>query len=433
MNSPELLVPAGNLEKLRTAVLYGADAVYTGYEGLSLRTSRAEFGLDDLAIGVNEAHAKGVKVYTALNVFARNSQLKPIAEAVRNLAEIGIDGIILSDPGVLQIVKRVDKHIPVHISTQANTTNIEAVRFWLRQGVKRIVLGRELRLKEVAEITQAVPEMEVELFIHGAMCMAYSGRCFLSAALTGRSANQGECTHPCRWEYSLTEKSRPEEPLILESDWAGSVPYSYILSSKDLCLIEHLPEILASGVRSLKIEGRMKSVYYVAAVTRTYRWALNAVSKSGLYSVPEDWLAELSKISNRGYTTGFYFADQEAVTETNPDFGYEQTYGLAATVLQYDPIKRRLLLAVRNLITAGDRLELLLPDRTILLDSRHMTDEEGNPVAKAHNGYRVLLPLTGERDDEGRSKRHDGQNLQLSPVDIPEGMVVRRFVGTNTR
>lgn len=429
MNSPELLVPAGNLEKLRTAVLYGADAVYTGYEGLSLRTSQAEFGLADLAIGVKEAHEKGVKVYTALNVFARNSQLKSVSEAVRNLSEIGIDGIILSDPGVFQIVREVNDSLPVHLSTQANTTNAEAVRFWLRQGVQRIVLARELKLNEVAEIAQAVPEMEFELFIHGAMCMAYSGRCFLSAALTGRSANQGECTHPCRWEYSLMEKSRPEHPLILETDLSGSIPYSYILSSKDLCMIKYLPEVVAAGVSSLKIEGRMKSVYYVAAVTRTYRWALNAANKGEIYSVSADWWAELGKISNRGYTTGFYLAEEEVVTETNPDFGYEQTYGLAGTVLKYDPAKERLLLGARNLITAGDRLELLLPDTTVLLDSSKMTDEGGNPITKAHNGYRVFLPLTEERDEKGLSKTDGRRNQQVSPVDIPEGAVVRRFLG----
>ncbi|HEY8345181.1 MAG TPA: U32 family peptidase [Bacillota bacterium] len=428
MKSPELLVPAGNLEKLRTAVLYGADAVYTGYEGLSLRTSQAEFGLADLATGVKEAHAKGVKVYTALNVFARNSQLKSVSEAVRNLSEIGIDGIILSDPGVFQLVRAVNASIPVHLSTQANTTNVEAVRFWRRQGVQRIVLARELNLKEVAEITQAVPEMEFELFIHGAMCMAYSGRCFLSAALTGRSANQGECTHPCRWEYLLVEKSRPEHPLRLETDLSGSVPYSHILSSKDLCMIKYLPEVLAAGINSLKIEGRMKSVYYVAAVTRTYRWALNAATKGGIYSVPADWWAELGKISNRGYTTGFYLAEDEVVTETNPDFGYEQTYGLAGTVLKYDPIKERLLLGVRNLITAGDRLELLLPEATVFLDSSKMTDEGGNPITKAHNGYRVLLPLRKEPEENGFGKTDDGRNQQLVLADIPEGAVVRKFL-----
>ncbi|HHU51530.1 MAG TPA: U32 family peptidase [Firmicutes bacterium] len=429
MKLPELLVPAGNLEKLRTAVLYGADAVYTGYEGLSLRTSQAEFGLADLATGVKEAHAKGVKVYTALNVFARNSQLKAVSEAVRNLSEIGIDGIILSDPGVFQMVRAVNDRLPVHLSTQANTTNVEAVRFWRQQGVQRIVLARELNLKEVAEITQAVPEMEFELFVHGAMCMAYSGRCFLSAALTGRSANQGECTHPCRWEYLLVEKSRPEHPLCLETDLNGSVPYSYILSSKDLCMIKYLPEVLAAGISSLKIEGRMKSVYYVAAVTRTYRWALNAAIKGQNYSVPVDWWAELGKISNRGYTTGFYLAEDQVVTETNPDFGYEQTYGLAGTVLKYDPTEERLLLGARNLVTADDRLELLLPETTLLLDSSKMTDEGGSPITKAHNGYRVYLPLTIEREAKGLAKIDGGRNQQGFPGDIPEGAVVRKFLG----
>ncbi|HBT16297.1 MAG TPA: peptidase U32, partial [Firmicutes bacterium] len=248
MDRPELLIPAGNLEKLRTAVLYGADAVYTGVEGLSLRAKQAEFTMADLAEGVREAHHQKVKVYAALNIFAQNSDLQLVTARIGDLAEIGVDAVIVSDPGILRIVRKTKPHLPVHLSTQANTTNSEAVRFWKEQGVSRIVLARELNLEEIARIAAEVPQIELELFIHGAMCMAYSGRCFLSAYLTGRSSNRGECTHPCRWEYALTERSRPEEPLILEEDGR----YSYLLSSKDLRMIQYLPQILTAGVSSLK-------------------------------------------------------------------------------------------------------------------------------------------------------------------------------------
>ena len=382
--------------------------------------------LEDSATGVKEAHAKGVKVYTALNVFARNSQLKAVSEAVRNLSEIGIDGIILSDPGVFQMVRAVNDRLPVHLSTQA-TTNVEAVRFWRQQGVQRIVLARELNLKEVAEITQAVPEMEFELFVHGAMCMAYSDGVFSRPHSPAEAQTMG--VHPPMPVGIFTGgEVPPGTPSVLGDRLERIVPYSYILSSKDLCMIKYR-EVLAAGISSLKIEGRMKSVYYVAAVTRTYRWALNAAIKGQNYSVPVDWWAELGKISNRGYTTGFYLAEDQVVTETNPDFGYEQTYGLAGTVLKYDPTEERLLLGARNLVTADDRLELLLPETTLLLDSSKMTDEGGSPITKAHNGYRVYLPLTIEREAKGLAKIDGGRNQQGFPGDIPEGAVVRKFLG----
>jgi putative protease len=365
MNKPELLIPAGNLEKMRTAILYGADAVYTGVSGLSLRAGSAEMSLADLAQGVRSAHSQNVKVYGALNTFARNSDLQKAKEIIPELAAINIDALIVSDPGIIRLISSIAPHLPIHLSTQANTTNTEAVRFWRDQGVRRIVLARELNLKEIGEIAVAVPEVELEIFVHGAMCMAYSGRCFLSFFRNRRSANQGDCSQPCRWEYSLSESTRPTEPLILEEDER----YSYLLSSKDLCLIEYLPEVLSSGIASLKIEGRMKSSYYVAMVTRTYRQAL-----ANLLQHPESYrnnpllMDELGKISNRGYTTGFAFSE-EKVTATNPDIKYIQTHEPAGTVLQYDDIHKRVLLDVKNHLTAGDELELLLPEDTVKIDT----------------------------------------------------------------
>lgn len=404
MQRPELLIPAGNLEKLRTAVLYGADAVYVGAADLSLRASQAEFGLADLEVGVREAHQKGVKVYAAINIFAKNKDLPAAQVIIEQLGEIHIDGVILSDPGVLNIVKKTNPNLTIHLSTQANTTNIEAVRFWKAQGIKRIVLARELSLSEISEIAAAVSGVELELFIHGAMCIAYSGRCFMSALQTGRSSNHGECTQPCRWEYLLYESSRPTEPLILEDDQR----YSYLLSSKDLCMIKYLPEIMAAGITSLKVEGRMKSVYYVAVVTRTYRNALDAFIKDPVaFKCLPEWLTELAKISNRGYTTGFYFAGGQRINETEPNVKYYQTYDLVGTVMEYQPAASRILVGVRNRLAFDDQIELLLPQDSLSLDASRMTDLYGVPLRLAHNGFQIYLPLDKE---------------------VPAGVVIRRAI-----
>lgn len=390
MTRPELLIPAGNLEKLRTAVLYGADAVYVGVEGLSLRARQSEFGMADLAIGIREAHQKKVNVYAALNVFARDHDLDLVAESVRELSRLGIDGVIVSDPGVLRLVRRIDSSLPVHLSTQANTTNGEAVRFWKEQGVSRIVLARELSLSEVAGIARQVPEMALELFVHGAMCMAYSGRCFLSAHWNRRSANQGDCTQPCRWDYLLVESSRPDQPLVLEDDER----FSYLLSSKDLCMLEYLPQVLSSGVSALKIEGRMKSVYYVAAVTRVYRWAIDSyLADPANFAMKPEWLDELRKISYRGYTTGFYFS-KEPIHEVNPETNYLQTHDLVGIVLGYDSTARQILVGVRNWLTENDEVDVLLPRGTLRLNPSEMTTEDGTPLKAAHNEYRIYLPVS---------------------------------------
>ena len=389
MERPELLIPAGNLEKLRTAILYGADAVYVGVSGLSLRAEQAEFSLAGLRLGVAEAHRQKVKVYAALNIFARNQDLEVIAEIVPELMAIGVDAVIVSDPGVLSLVRRVTPELPIHLSTQANTTNLAAVRFWAEQGVKRIVLARELNLEETALIAREAPEVELELFIHGAMCMAYSGRCFLSAWRNQRSSNQGDCTQPCRWEHLLIESTRPDQPICIEEDDR----FTYFLSSKDLCLIEYLPLIMAAGIKSLKIEGRMKSVYYLATVTRIYRQAIDAYLKdpAGWVCDPE-WPAELGKVANRGYTTGFYFS-KERISAINPEEKYLQTHDLVGTVLEYDATKGLILVGVRNQVSRNDQVELLLPDRNLALDSTQMTGLEGCGIQEAHNGYQVFFPV----------------------------------------
>lgn len=387
MKKKELLIPAGNLEKLRTALFYGADAVYVGVSGLSLRANSSEMSLADLSIGVKEAHAKGVKVYGAVNTFARNADLAKAKIIVPELAAAGVDALIISEPGMLRVIQKSAPKLPVHLSTQANTTNIEAVRFWRDQGVQRIILARELNLKEIGEIAAGVPEMELEVFIHGAMCMAYSGRCYLSSFRNRRSANEGDCSQPCRWEYFLYESTRPKDPLILEEDER----YSYLLSSKDLCLIEYLPEVLASGVTSLKIEGRMKSAYYVAVVTRTYRQAIDVLSKQkGKYQCLKEWMDELGTVSNRGYTTGFAFAE-EKINETTHDIKYVQTHEPSGMVIEYDAGQKRILLDVKNRIKIYDHLEFLLPETTIPLLINKMTDKYGNNLSKVHSGSVIYV------------------------------------------
>jgi putative protease len=392
MKKPELLIPAGNLEKLRTALLYGADAVYVGIAGLSLRSPSAEMSLADLATGIAEAHARKVKVYAAINTFARNADLKQARQIIPVLDDAGVDALIVSDPGMIRLIRTLTPNLPLHLSTQANTMNEEAVRFWYDQGVRRIILARELNLNEVGEIATAAPKMELEIFVHGAMCMAYSGRCYLSSFRNRRSANQGDCSQPCRWEYLLHESTRPDEPLILQEDER----YSYLLSSKDLCLIEYLPEILASGVTSLKIEGRMKSTYYVAVVTRTYRQALDALmQQKEKYKCRQEWMDELTKISNRGYTTGFAFSE-EKINETSPEIKYIQTHEPIGTVLQYDSGNKMMLIGVRNHLAAGDEVELLLPDDTIQIDTRTIVDANGKTLKEANNDNQIYLPLERE-------------------------------------
>jgi len=389
MPFPELLIPAGNLEKLRTAVLYGAHAVYVGMEGLSLRSRSSEISTAHVAQAIDEAHAKGVKVYAAANIFGRDSDLKRAKDILPQWVSMNIDAVIVSEPGMVRLIQKLAPNLPIHLSTQANTTNTEAVRFWRDQGVRRIVLARELNLKEIGEIAAAVPEMELEIFIHGAMCMAYSGRCYLSAFRNRRSANDGDCSQPCRWEYLLHESTRPGDPLLLEEDER----YSYLLSSKDLCLIEHLPEVLQAGVTGLKIEGRMKSSYYVAVVTRTYRWVLDDwMQKGEKYACRKEWVAELATVSNRGYTTGFAFTE-EKINETNPLIKASQTHEPAGVVLNYDKEAKRALIGVRNPLFRGEEVELLLPDATLPIDTGILIDIKGQLLDEAHNGDQILLPL----------------------------------------
>lgn len=327
MRKPELLVPASSLEVLKVAVIFGADAVYIGGEVFGLRAKAKNFSMEDMKEGVEFAHAHGVKVYVTANILAHNQDLAGVRAYFTELKEIGPDALIISDPGVYRIAMEVCPEIERHISTQANNTNYGTYQFWYEQGAKRVVTARELSLEEIREIREHIPEeMEIETFIHGAMCISYSGRCLLSNYFTGRDANQGACTHPCRWKYAVVEESRPGEYLPVYENERGT----YIFNSKDLCMIEHIPEMIDAGIDSFKIEGRMKTALYVATVARTYRKAIDDYMESPeLYrSNMEYYKSEIAKCTYRQFTTGFYFGktDQDSQIYDNNTYIKNCTY-----------------------------------------------------------------------------------------------------------
>jgi putative protease len=352
---PELLAPAGNLEKLETALRYGADAVYCGVEQFSLRALAGNLTMQELPQACTVAHSLGKRLYLTLNAFLRPEEESAARELLESLLEVPVDAYILADPGMFHLVRQVDPDREVHLSTQANTTSGLAAHFWQSQGVKRLNLARELGLQEIAAVRTAT-EAELEVFVHGAMCMAYSGRCLLSAGLSGRSANRGTCSHPCRWQYSLQEESRPGEYFPVEEDARGT----YIFNSRDLCLINHLPELISAGVDSLKIEGRMKSIYYVAAVTRIYRAALDAWRDDPEnYQSDPLWQRELEAVSHRPYGTGFLFAQDHAfVTAENRDYLRNCDF---VGIVKEQVSSGDWLVEGRNRFQSGESLELIGP------------------------------------------------------------------------
>ncbi len=374
---PELLVPASCLEVLRIAVLYGADAVYIGGEAFGLRAKAKNFSGDDMAEGIRFAHQHGVKVYVTANILAHNRDLEGVRAYFRELKELRPDGLIIADPGVFQIAGEVCPEIDRHISTQANNTNYETFRFWYSLGAKRVVTARELSLQEIREIREHIPEdMEIETFIHGAMCISYSGRCLLSNYFTGRDANQGACTHPCRWKYAVMEESRPGEYLPVYENQRGT----FIFNSKDLCMIEHIPDLLASGADSLKIEGRMKTALYVATVARTYRKALDDFRQDpALYQRNLPWYREqITGCTYRRFTTGFFYgkpSEEDQIYENNT---YAQDYVYLGIAGQTDG-QGRTVLEQKNKFSVGEIIEIMKPDgRNISAEVLEICDAEGN-------------------------------------------------------
>lgn len=359
MNKIELLAPAGDLEKLKTALIYGADAVYFGGEMFSLRSAAGNLNIYEIKEGVEFAHNLGKRAYLTTNIFAHNEDVKPFMEYLEKIKDIPIDAFIVSDPGVLSMIKSVIPNAEIHLSTQANMTNYMTAKFWQSQGVSRIVLARELSFDEIRKIYDEIgSQMEIEAFIHGAMCISYSGRCLLSNFMIERDANRGECAHPCRWKYQIVEEKRPGVYYPIEEDERGT----YIMNSKDLCMIKHIPEIIKSGITSLKIEGRMKSMFYVATVVRAYRKAIDSyLADPDNYKFDNTWLEELNKASNREFTTGFYFDKPDNEDQNYVTNAYSREYDFLGVVREYDESTSMALVEQRNKINVGDEIEVFGP------------------------------------------------------------------------
>ncbi len=389
MRHPELLIPASSLEVLKTAVIFGADAVYIGGEAFGLRANAKNFSMEEMKEGIAFAHAHQVKVYVTANILAHNRDLDGARAYFEELKDVGPDALIISDPGIFTIAREVLPDMEIHISTQANNTNYGTYLFWHKMGAKRVVSARELSLAEIKEIREHIPDdLEIETFIHGAMCISYSGRCLLSSFLTGRDANQGACTHPCRWKYTLMEEKRPGEYMpVFENDRG-----TYIFNSKDLCMIEHIPELMEAGIDSFKIEGRMKTALYVATVARTYRMAIDDYKRDPEYyrSRIPFYKEEISKCTYRQYTTGFFFGKPDGNTQIydNNTYCREYTYLGIVGEKNAEGLYR---IEQRNKFSVGETIEVMKPDgRNIEAVVQKITDEAGNSQDSAPHPKQVL-------------------------------------------
>ena len=392
MKRPELLIPASSLEVLKIAVIFGADAVYIGGEAFGLRAKAKNFTKEEMAEGIAFAHAHGVRVHVTANILAHNYDLEGAELYFHELKELEPDALIVADPGMFMLARKICPEIDIHISTQANNTNYMTYQFWHEQGAKRVVSARELSLEEIRQIREQIPEsMEIESFIHGAMCISYSGRCLLSNYFTGRDANHGACTHPCRWKYAVVEEKRPGEYLPVYENERGT----YIFNSKDLCMIEHIPEMIDAGIDSFKIEGRMKTALYVATVARTYRRAIDDYMESEeKYRANIDWyLTEISKCTYRQFTTGFYFGKPDENTQIYDNNTYMNEYiylGIAGESVQtagQDCVR----IEQRNKFCVGDEIEIMKPDGTnIPVKVLDMYDEQGQSVESCPHSKQVI-------------------------------------------
>ena len=389
MRVPELLIPASSLEVLKTAVIFGADAVYIGGEAFGLRAKAKNFSMEDMKEGIQFAHEHNVRVYVTANILAHNGDLPGVEEYFKELREIGPDALIISDPGVFMIAKRVCPEIEIHISTQANNTNYGTYRFWHELGAKRVVSARELSMKEIKEIRSNIPDdLEIETFVHGAMCISYSGRCLLSNYFTGRDANQGACTHPCRWKYAVMEESRPGEYLPVYENERGT----YIFNSKDLCMIGHIPDLIDAGIDSFKIEGRMKTALYVATVARTYRKAIDDYLKDPvLYEKNMPWyLDQISNCTYRQFTTGFFYGkpNSEAQIYDSNTYVKEYTYLGIVGGSNAEGLYR---IEQRNKFSVGETIEIMKPNGdNIKAKVLRIVNEEGGEQESAPHPKQVL-------------------------------------------
>lgn len=385
MALPELLAPAGDLEKLKTAIHYGADAVYIGDSRFSLRGKARNFQPEELAMAVRYAHDHGARVYVTVNIFPHNRDLSEIEEHIDVLKEALPDAVIVSDPGVFSMFRRKAPEIRIHISTQANITNYEAVIFWEGLGAKRLVLSRELSIDEIAEIRRKT-DIELEVFIHGSICISYSGRCYISSFLADRSANTGECTNSCRWSYTLMEEKRPGEHLPVYEDDRGT----YVMSSKDLCMLEHLPLLVKAGINSFKIEGRMKGINYVAGVVKTYREAVDSLALGSEYKVDERWLREISMFSSRGYTTGMFLGKQSDSGYNFDGETYRMSHELVGVIQDVNGTSAKV--ALRNRLDIGDSIEYLTPGlEEKSFEVEEMKYADGRTISTARNEDVIYL------------------------------------------
>ena len=407
---PELLIPASSLEVLKTAVMFGADAVYIGGEAFGLRAKAKNFSMEDMKKGVEFAHAHGVKVHVTVNILAHNDDLPGVEEYLKELKEVGPDALIIADPGVFELAKEICPKIQRHVSTQANNTNYATYQFWWKQGASRVVSARELSLREIKEIRERIPaEMEIESFIHGAMCISYSGRCLLSNFFTGRDANQGACTHPCRWKYSIVEETRPGEYMPVYENERGT----YIFNSKDLCMIEHIPEMIDAGIDSFKIEGRMKTALYVATVARTYRKAIDDyLEDPQKYRDNMPWyLDQISNCTYRQFTTGFYFGkptEESQIYDSNT-YVKEYTYlGIVGEICD-----GRCKIEQRNKFSVGETIEIMKPDgENVEVAVKRIINEEGEDQESAPHSKQVLyIELEG-----GQARPYDISRRQEPEV-----------------
>lgn len=379
MKKPELLAPAGNFEKLKYALHYGADAVYCAGKQFGLRAKADNFDLPGLKEAVRYVHEKEKKIYVTLNIIAQNKDFIGLSDYLKYLNEISIDGVIIADPGIFSMVREVAPDLKISISTQANNTNWRSVNFWHNLGAKRVVLARELSLAEIKEVRRLVPKtMEIETFVHGAMCISYSGRCLLSHYMTARNSNQGDCAHPCRWKYHLIEETRPDEAFSIEEDESGS----FIFNSKDLCLINEIPDLLEAGVDSFKIEGRMKSLYYVATVVSAYRAAIDeAFNNPETKKVDHRLYEELEKVSHRNYTTGFFSGETRAEDQNYGSSSYTRNYDFVGIVKSYNRETKRAVIEQRNKITVGDEIEIMIPGKTYFTQAvGELRDDKGEAI-----------------------------------------------------
>ena len=380
MKKPELLAPAGNLEKLKTAIKFGADAVYLGGSKLNLRAYADNFTTEELKEGIKFAHDRGKKVHVTLNIIPHDSDLEGIEDYIRELNDLGVDAAIVADPGIMSIAKKVAPNLELHLSTQASCLNYEMAKFWHKIGVKRVVTAREMKLEELIELRKKLPEScDIESFVHGSMCMAYSGKCMLSYYLTGRDPNRGACAQPCRYKYHLYEKNNDE--LV---DKTGSENGVYIMNSKDLCMIEHLQDLIEAGISSFKIEGRMKSVYYVASVVKAYRQAIDTYFENPKeYKFNPKWMEYLVKPSHRAFTTGFYYDDE--VKQSYGSSSYIRAYEIVGIVQDYDPETKIATIQEKNKVLNGETVELLaLKGDDKLLKLNDMKNKNGESIETAN-------------------------------------------------